>query len=90
MQEKTAGEHIGALLWVGRGTRPDVLTAVTRLASRLTKWSAYEDRLLGGMGGMGGRAQTPLSGWDDMARGQTPLGGGRPVVAAVTPPHMST
>jgi hypothetical protein len=45
-QSETAATHILSLLWVGRGTRPDAMTAIGRLASRLSNWTAYEDKLL--------------------------------------------
>lgn len=42
----SAAEHVGGLLWLARGTRPDITTATQTLSGRLTKWSAYEDKLL--------------------------------------------
>lgn len=44
--KRTAGEHIGGLLWVVRGTRPDAYTAAQLLSTRIQKWTAYEDRIL--------------------------------------------
>lgn len=38
-QRDTAGTHIGRLLWVVRGNRPDVAVATSRLSTRQTRWS---------------------------------------------------
>lgn len=45
-QRDTAGTHIGRLLWVVRGTRPDVAVTTSRLSSRQTRWSLETDEAL--------------------------------------------
>ena len=39
-------EWIGALFWIARGTRFDLLYVVHLLSTRLTTWSAEEDDIL--------------------------------------------
>ena len=41
-----AADHVGRLLWVVRGTRPDLAHAVNRLSRRLQNWTRLEDLLL--------------------------------------------
>ena len=41
-----AADHVGRLLWVARGTRPDLAHAVNRLSRRLQRWTRLKDLLL--------------------------------------------
>lgn len=45
-QANTAASHVLSMLFVGRGTRPEAMAAINRLAGRLSKWSKFEDELL--------------------------------------------
>lgn len=42
----TADTHVGRLIWLAKGSRPDINVAVTKLARRLHDWAALEDMML--------------------------------------------
>ena len=46
MFTETAAAYVGQLLWLARGTRPDIAHAVQRLSTRVSKWSCEEDKAL--------------------------------------------
>ena len=41
-----AAMYIGQLLWLARGTRPDMAHAVQRLSTRIHGWTCEEDQAL--------------------------------------------
>ena len=43
---ENAAAYVGQLLWLARGTRPDIAHAVQRLSTRVSKWSGEEDKAL--------------------------------------------
>ena len=41
-----AAMYVGQLLWLARGTRPDLAHAVQRLSTRIHGWTCEEDQEL--------------------------------------------
>ena len=46
LQSKTCASHLMKLLYAARQTRPDLTTAIVRLASAISKWNVIHDKEL--------------------------------------------